>query len=488
MSDVVDRLGARSRAVSAVASLAQPRWGFQTGILQPRQPAFWLYLVLLLGAGLFVGLIQIVYAATVPTGWALSWGLLVLYIVPVVLLVRWLDLYEREPRSLLIGAFLWGGVIAVTFASFANVAWGTVIARLAGGEFASEWSAALTAPVIEESYKILGVVTLYLIARPEMDDLMDGFVLGAMVGLGFAAVEDVDYFINAFGGSVSGVLEGFWVRIIASGLYGHVLYTGLSGIGFAYFVTRRAEASFGRRLVVALGLLLLAMAAHFVWNSPFLWDLPLLVATAVKGLPFLLILVIALRLARRREHRWLGAALEKEVGGPGVLDDEFDDLRDPRRRRAARRAVTKAAGREAGRVLKDLHREQIALSMIATRVARPDDPELIRQRNKIRALRERLWSIPGVTPALGISASNVEAVRSMPEEVPWEPNAVAPLSGLAAWTEPDGTTPAAGRIEPGTALVVVQRTGDWAQVRAINGWTGWVDGRLMAQPRRSFWR
>jgi hypothetical protein len=26
-------------------------------------------------------------------------------------------------------------------------------------------------------------------------------------------------------------------------------------------------------------------------------------------------------------------------------------------------------------------------------------------------------------------------------------------------------------------LVVVERAGDWARVRAVNGWLGWVDGR-----------
>jgi RsiW-degrading membrane proteinase PrsW (M82 family) len=45
------------------------------------------------------------------------------------------------------------------------------------------------------------VILIYLIARDEMDDMMDGFVYGAMVGLGFALIEDVFYFIAIFGGT-----------------------------------------------------------------------------------------------------------------------------------------------------------------------------------------------------------------------------------------------------------------------------------------------
>ena len=70
---------------------------------------------------------------------------------------------------------------------------------------------------------------------------MDGFVYGALCGLGFAVVEDVFYFIAVFGGDVGGVLQGFFVRVIASGLYSHVLYTGLVGmaVGIARHAARR---------------------------------------------------------------------------------------------------------------------------------------------------------------------------------------------------------------------------------------------------------
>jgi hypothetical protein len=41
------------------------------------------------------------------------------------------------------------------------------------------------------------------------------------------------------------------------------------------------------------------------------------------------------------------------------------------------------------------------------------------------------------------------------------------------------TTPLAGGLD----LQVIQRVGDWARVVAVNGWSGWVDARLLV-PRQ----
>ena len=38
-------------------------------------------------------------------------------------------------------------------------------------------------------------------------------------------------------------------------------------------------------------------------------------------------------------------------------------------------------------------------------------------------------------------------------------------------------------LNGGLDLMVLQRVGDWARVAAINGWTGWVDARLLV-PRQ----
>lgn len=61
----------------------------------------------------------------------------------------------------------------------------------------------------------------------------------------------------------------------------------------------------------------------------------------------------------------------------------------------------------------------------------------------------------------------------------WSPTHVVPAGGLAAWDAPDPSRPQVTTLGERVELVVEQRFGDWAQVRGENGWTGWVDSRLL---------
>jgi protease PrsW len=387
-----------------------PRWACQTSLFQLREPAFWAYVLLLVGTGLQAVDQQESLRAMSPSGWALSWLLLVLYLVPVFVVVYLLDAYEREPLSLVFGALLWGAVAATSLAGLANHDWGAVVARLLGPDVASRWTAALTAPLVEETLKALGVVLIYLIARSEINGVVDGFVYGAMVGLGFAVVENVFYFVGQFGGQPAGVVAGFFVRVLASGLYGHVLYTGLTGMGIAWFVTR-TDQRLARRLLVAGGLCLLAVLAHFLWNSPLLNLLPtgevtpveqlvaIPLAAALKGVPFLVVVILLVTLARRQERRWLQAAAAGELGGPALLPEELEVLERPGRRWRARRALRRRSGRRAAGLLKRLHRQQLSLAMLRTRLSDDDAPDLISQRLRIAQTREALRAAIAGSPA-----------------------------------------------------------------------------------------
>jgi RsiW-degrading membrane proteinase PrsW (M82 family) len=378
--------------------------------LQPRLPAFWLYVVVVTLTGIVAIGEQNLFREISPGGWLLSWGLVIVYGAPVAVLVYLLDLYEREPIPLLIAAFVWGAVAATTLSAIGNAGWGVVVARIGGPEFAARWTAALTAPFVEEILKGLGVVLIVLIARDEVDDVMDGFVYGALCGLGFAVVEDVFYFVAVFGGDVGGVLEGFFVRVIASGLYSHVLYTGLVGMAVGTFITRRDGRPRLERLGPAALLVGAAVLGHFLWNSPILelfpahpWEggdwflIPL--ATAVKGVPLLLFVVLAVRLAHARERRWLRAVLLSEVEQDAVAPDELSILERPAARRRSRRSMRDRAGDRASGVLGRLQREQINLAMVRSRVASEDDPALLRQRALCRSLRDALEAIPGAGSA-----------------------------------------------------------------------------------------
>ena len=384
--------------------------------LQPRLPAFWLYAVVVALTAIVAIAEQNLFRELSPGGWALSWLLVLLYAAPVAILIYLLDLYEREPIPLLVASFVWGAVAATTLSAIANAGWGIVVARLGSPEFASRWTAALTAPFVEEILKGVGIVLIVLIARDEVDDVMDGFVYGALCGLGFAIVEDVFYFVAVFGGDVGGVFQGFFIRVIASGLYSHVLYSGLVGMAIGIVVSRRDDRPLRARLLPAAALAGAAVLGHFLWNSPILeffpphpWEgaewflIPL--ATAVKGLPLLLFVVIAVRLAHERERRWLRTTLATELDSDVLTGDELAILLSPMRRRHARRAMRERAGERAARLLRRLQREQVNLAMVRSRVASDADPALVRQRAVCRSLRDALDAIPGAASAIGPAGS-----------------------------------------------------------------------------------
>ena len=55
--------------------------------------------------------------------------------------------------SLFVAALVWGAVAATTLSAIGNAGWGLTVARVGGPEFASRWTAALTAPFVEETLK-----------------------------------------------------------------------------------------------------------------------------------------------------------------------------------------------------------------------------------------------------------------------------------------------------------------------------------------------
>ena len=209
-----------------------------------------------------------------------------------------------------------------------------------------DWGAAISAPFVEELYKALGIVLLISIARDELDDVLDGFVWGAMVGIGFLLVEDVFYFVRAFGetGSMVSVFQMFLIRILGAGPYSHFLYTGLTGMGIAYWYVRqrrldgpaarwsaRASSSrAGRR--TSSGTRPCSSDLLGDGSDIAIW----VIFVTAKGLPMLIGLAIVVRLARRREERWF-------AGARGELRRRRGDHRG--RAPGARAACARAGGR-----------------------------------------------------------------------------------------------------------------------------------------------
>ena len=73
-----------------------------------------------------------------------------------------------------------------------------------------------------------------------------------------------------------------------------------------------------------------------------------------------------------------------------------------------------------------------------------------------------------------------------PTSVPvWAPSHVVPAGGLPAWDAPEPARQPVAILSERVELVLLSRAGAWAQVRGVNGWTGWVDGRRIVERRRA---
>ncbi len=187
------------------------------------------------------------------------------------LLVWWLDRHEKEPLPLLLVAFIWGAIPAVILALVLEIAVGFPIDLILATDQAREiTTASLVAPIVEECVKAIILVILFLAYKREFDNVLDGVVYGAMVGLGFACVENVLYLVSAAydgvpNGSAPQIGGMFSLWILRAGLFGlnHSMFTAFTGAALGY--ARSLKSGWQRGFIPALGLGA-AMIFHGVHN------------------------------------------------------------------------------------------------------------------------------------------------------------------------------------------------------------------------------
>src|SRR5215510_13231406 len=166
----------------------------------------------------------------------------------------WLDRYDSEPLVRLIFAFVWGAVLAIFIAFIVNSGFG----------FGGTLTAIVSAPIIEEGIKGGGVLVIALFFRKDFDSVVDGIVYAGVVALGFATVENINY----YGGSViAGGAVGLIRTLILRGVlspYSHVLFTCMTGVGVGV-----ARETYDKALKIAAPIMgySIAVFLHALWNS-----------------------------------------------------------------------------------------------------------------------------------------------------------------------------------------------------------------------------
>jgi hypothetical protein len=91
---------------------------------------------------------------------------------------------------------------------------------------------------------------------------------------------------------------------------------------------------------------------------------------------------------------------------------------------------------------------------------------------------------PVYTPAPVQQPYQAQPVQAQPVPQPapvsqWAPSHSVPPQGLRAWGAPDPAGPVVANLAPGLPIQVAEVRGAWARVICSNGWTGWIDGRII---------
>lgn len=201
-------------------------------------------------------------------------GTLLISIIPVAIL-WFLDRREPESKLLYLIAILWGALIATALAypinnwiieNIGNLVKTTpILQTIYGSDAKTIIAAPIAGPIVEETTKGLGILLLFWLLKSEFDGVRDGFIYGALVGIGFNVLEAPFYVAKGF--ITTGDVPLYFQmadRFALFGLAGHALYSGLFGMGLG--LARQTIRQSLRYAAPVTGWLL-GFSGHFLNNA-----------------------------------------------------------------------------------------------------------------------------------------------------------------------------------------------------------------------------
>ncbi len=334
------------------------------------------------------------------------------------LLVNFMDRYEREPWFLRLAAFLWGALIAIPPALLierqVDGALQNILPPGASDVLRSALQG-LNAGLTEETIKGLGLLLLFFILRDEFDNVTDGIVYGALIGAGFAMVENFAYFAT----QSHNILVFLIVGRIILGWLGHSTFTACFGAGLGYVRHTRVR---WKQIVIPLLGYLIAVGLHSFFDfvdfqasaavqaapgneSVALFSLIAIIGDYIPpflaqiGLLYILIKSLAHEAAVIREF------LAVEVSNGVVRVDEYALLQNSFQRTKVERRVLRKSGIRQWMRVKTLYQTEIGLAFRKWHVQMGDKPKLgYRQpedayRQRIARLRKEIRMAEMHTPS-----------------------------------------------------------------------------------------
>ena len=228
-------------------------------------------------------------------------------------LIWWMDKYDREPFSFLFIHFLWGALGAVII----GIAGSMILSAFIGLTGTEPISSSLIqtiffAPFSEEIAK--GVFLLYSVNSKKFDNITDGIVYGAAIGLGFGMTENFIYFLT-YGDTLSSWLQLVVIRSLFSAVM-HCISTASFG---AFLAIAKFSTPAGKKIFPFAGLTI-AMLIHFLWNATISFE-----TTFFYGFIFMIFLVLifffVFKLSIRNEKNIIECELLEE-SNDGLIPKE----------------------------------------------------------------------------------------------------------------------------------------------------------------------
>jgi protease PrsW len=238
--------------------------------------------------------------------------------------------------------------------------------------------ATITAPLVEEFGKGLFLVVIVILRRSQVHGVLDGIVYAALVGIGFAFVEDIVYYLGALD---AGELPATFILRGVMGPFAHPLFTSATGVGIGIAATTRRP---GLRLTAPILGYLVAVLTHAVWNGSALWGgRGFLIAYVVVMLPLLGIVLGLALWARSREGKMLSTALTQVAEFGWIRPDEIRWVARLSDRVSARSYAKRVGSRQAARALGAYQQTLIEIAFLHSRAVHGTAPKDINQRMDI---------------------------------------------------------------------------------------------------------
>ena len=362
------------RAIPPVAPAALLR--------RPRSALTWVTMIVLGLGGLLIAIL--IFLLGGPAG-ALTATLLAAVSFPVMILICfWLDRYEPEPARYRLAALGWGAVAAVAF-SFVGE---QLVFGLSGSnEFVN---VAVAAPVVEELGKGLFLVAVVIFRHAELNGPLDGIIYGALVGIGFAFVEDIVYYLQSLQSGQLGIT--FFLRGVI-GPFAHPLFTAATGLAIGIAVTTRRP---GVRILAPILGFLAAVVMHGIWNGSTFWGgNGFLVAYSAIFLPLLVVILAVAVWARSREGKMLTTALQQVAQMGWIRPEEIRWIARLSDRMSARAYAKRIGGKPAADAVRAYQQTMTEVAFLHHRAVSGTAPADLNQRMSA-LLHRAAWLRPYV--------------------------------------------------------------------------------------------